>query len=371
MKFLSICLLSASLAGGAVAQAVGKPWGFATGVTGGGNAKPVYPQTNEELISLLNSADPQVIVLTKTFNFVGTAGTKTEDGCAPWGQAAACQLAINANGWCGDRAPVKVTYDVAGTKPIYVKSNKTLVGQGSAGVINGKGLYLSSVSNVIIQNIHITNLNPKFVWGGDALTFFGTDLVWIDHVRTSKIGRQHYVTGFGANKRHTWSHNFIDGKSDFSASCDGRHYWGVLISGDGDEITFQSKCLATSGRSPALSGNSLFHAVNSVWSDNPGHALEGGANGRGLFEGCYFNSIKTVTGTNPENKLFSASAANRAQCQASLGRTCLPNGYRNSGTFPQSDASFLGDFKGRHIAPAGSADEAFLNVPNKAGNGKL
>ncbi|KAK6220283.1 pectin lyase C [Colletotrichum tabaci] len=373
-SLLSALLLSVGLAApAAVAQVVGSPWGFATGVTGGGNAKPVYPTTNAELVALLGSAQPQVIVLTKTFQFVGTEGTTTaEDGCAPWGQAAGCQLAINANGWCGNRPRVRVTYDTAGTKPIYVKSNKTLVGQGSAGVISGKGLYLSGVSNVIIQNIQITDLNPKFVWGGDALTFFGTDLVWIDHVRTSKIGRQHYVTGFGGNKRHTWSNNYLDGKSDFSASCDGRHYWGILVSGDGDEITFQNNYIQyTSGRSPALSGNSIFHAVNSVWSDNNGHALEGGSNARGLFEGCYFDKIKEVAGTNLQNKLFSASPSNRAQCQAALGRTCLPNGYRSSGTFPHSDASLLADFKGRRIAPAGSADEAFLNVPKNAGNGKL
>lgn len=30
----------------------------------------------------------------------------------------------------------------------------------------------------------------------------------------------------------------------------------------------------TSGRSRALSGNTLFHAVHSVWADNSGHAME-------------------------------------------------------------------------------------------------
>ena len=41
----------------------------------------------------------------------------------------------------------------------------------------------------------------------------------------------------------------------------------------------------TSGRSPALSGSTLFHAVSSVFENNNGHAIEGTRNGEGLFRG--------------------------------------------------------------------------------------
>ncbi len=67
-----------------------------------------------------------------------------------------------------------------------MKSNKSLVGEGSSGVIIGKGLRIvSGATNIIIQNIMITNLNPQYVWGGDAITLDNTDLVWIDHVTVS------------------------------------------------------------------------------------------------------------------------------------------------------------------------------------------
>lgn len=75
------------------------------------------------------------------------------------------------------------------TRIIIVKSNKSLVGEGSSGVIKGKGLRIvSGATNIIIQNIMITDLNPQYVWGGDAITLDNTDLVWIDHVtvRTSR-----------------------------------------------------------------------------------------------------------------------------------------------------------------------------------------
>jgi pectate lyase len=91
-----------------------------------------------------------------SFDFTDSEGTTTETGCAPWGTDAACQVAINQNDWCTNYQPdapsVSVTYDNAGTLGITVNSDKTLIGEGSAGVIKGKGLRLvSGTSNVIIQ----------------------------------------------------------------------------------------------------------------------------------------------------------------------------------------------------------------------------
>jgi pectin lyase len=95
--------------------------------------------------------------------------------------------AINKDDWCGNYQPdapaTSVTYDEAGLDPIIVASDKTLIGSGSAGVIKGKGLRIVGGSNIILQNIHITELNPQYVWGGDAITLEGSDMVWIDHVK--------------------------------------------------------------------------------------------------------------------------------------------------------------------------------------------
>ena len=68
MKFLSaISFHAAALAGQAVAQTVsGAAEGFAKGVSGGGGASPVYPQTTQDLKSYLGDNEPRVIVLTKT-----------------------------------------------------------------------------------------------------------------------------------------------------------------------------------------------------------------------------------------------------------------------------------------------------------------
>ena len=40
--------------------------GFAKGVTGGGSATPVYPNSIDELVSYLGDSSPRVVVLSKT-----------------------------------------------------------------------------------------------------------------------------------------------------------------------------------------------------------------------------------------------------------------------------------------------------------------
>ena len=235
MKFTLLLALSA-LVSSASAGVYGAAEGFAKGVTGGGSATPVYPQTTAELIKYLGDSEPRVIYLTKTFDFTGTEGTVTETGCAPWGTGDKCQTAINANNWCSSSyQKITVKYDKAATVGIYVKSNKSLIGVGNKGVLKGKGLRLSNgVSNIIIQNVKITNLNPQYVWGGDAITLSGTDLVWIDRVTTSLIGRQHLVLGNDANKRVTVTNSFFDGMTTHSPACDTYQYWGLFFTGAND-----------------------------------------------------------------------------------------------------------------------------------------
>jgi pectin lyase len=123
----------------------GSPQGFARGTSGGAGGQTVTPSNNAELVNYLTSKDTLTIVLTKTFDFTGTEGTTTATGCAPWGTGTGCQTAINANNWCPSNAPkLQVKYDNAGTNPINMGSNKSLVGSGKNGVIKGKGLRLAN-----------------------------------------------------------------------------------------------------------------------------------------------------------------------------------------------------------------------------------
>jgi pectin lyase len=169
----------------AAQRVVGSAQGFATGVTGGGNAKPEHPQDVKELLKMLTDKTPRVIVLSKEYDFTGSEGKTTGTVCASWGDGPGCQKIIQKD--CGTKPKLTGTWDNAARIPISVASNKSLIGVGNKGVIKGKGLRMGKgSSNVIIQNIEVKDLNHQYVWGGDAISFDGADHVWVDHVTVCK-----------------------------------------------------------------------------------------------------------------------------------------------------------------------------------------
>jgi hypothetical protein len=172
----------------------------------------------------------------------------------------------------------------------------------------------------------------------------------------------------------TLSNNFINGYSPYSTGGDGYHYWTFEMVGKGDQITLQKNYIyRTAGRSPALSGSTLLHAVNNVWNGNTGHAIEGGeTTARGIFEGNAWINVNTVIGDYKGRIFTSPDAAANRKCASALGRACQDNYLAKSGNLAsQKDISFFSDFKGLHIAPAMSASQAAVKVPKTAGAGKI
>ncbi|KAL0944937.1 pectin lyase [Colletotrichum truncatum] len=369
----TILAVLAGFANLAAAQTVsGKAEGFASAVTGGGNATPVTPKDITELTKYLTDNQPRVILLNKEYDYTTSEGNVTGNVCASWGNGAACQKIIQDD--CSGKAGSTESWYKAPTKPIDVGNDKTILGVGSKGAIKGKGLRMRG-KNVIIQNIQVSDLNPKYVWGGDAIGFDGADLVWVDHVtKTARPGRQHYVFGFNPSKRITLSNNFINGESPYSTGCNGYHYWTFEMVGKDDQITMKNNYIyKTAGRGPALSGGTLLHAVNNVWNDIDGHMLEGGeAAARGIFEGNVFIKAKQMV-SDYKGKLFSSpDATTNAQCKSALGRACEVNVLdQTTSPFKYTDTSFFGDFKGLTIASAVAASKIKTSVPNNAGAGKL
>lgn len=246
MRFELAALLA--VAASASAQAVvGKAYGFATGVTGGGSAAAVTPTTADELAKYLSDDTARVILITKEFDFTGK--TATGSGCdrkscsasgTPAGQFYLGELSCAAS---DDNVPVSsITYDTAGTQALKVGSNKSILGVGGKGVLKGKGLSLAkNAKNVIIQGIEFTNINPGVVWGGDALDFQGgNDGVWVDHNKFSLVGRMFIVSHYSAS-RITVSNNEFDGTTTTSATCNDNHYWTMMFYGDG-RSPYRSDC---------------------------------------------------------------------------------------------------------------------------------
>ncbi|KAF4428275.1 putative pectin lyase precursor [Fusarium austroafricanum] len=237
---------------------------------------------------------------------------------------------------------------MAGISGINVASDKTIIGVGNKGIIKGKVLRLVNVKNIIVQNIHVTEFNPQYVWGGDAFTFSGTSKIWFDHCTTSLLGCQHYVFGRDKSTGITLSNNHINGRTQWSAGCDGYHYWTIEMVGQGDQITFQNIFVEhITGCGPALSTTTFIHAVNNVWSDINGHAIEGDTAGRGLVEGNVFKNVKQVVVDDFKGKLNSCpDSAAASATEKYLGHVCQGNIFITSGAFNRKDTGFLSEFKG-------------------------
>ncbi|KAG6579854.1 pectin lyase F [Phytophthora cinnamomi] len=264
--------------------------GFAAGTTGGGSATPDYPATIEELKHLLSDDQPRVIVLDKEFNFVGTEGTITETGCRPRAHTECLaknngfkgqdvilfpgDTTLTHTGGCDQQVKVQVTYDKATKDALFVSSNKTLRGIDQKGILRGKDLTIS---------------NSDF-----------------------------------------------DGRTEFSTSCDGRHYWGFILDGTTTRVSFLNNYIhETSGRSPKIVGasspnaNVVAHIANNYWADNSGHSFEPGANAFVLAEGNYFDD--TVEPVLADESKSSISTAD--DCRAALGRACSANVLEKCGAF--------------------------------------
>lgn len=197
-------------------------------------------------------------------------------------------------------------------------------------------------------------------------------MVWLDHIHTSKIGRQHIVAGNGGAGRLTISNSVIDGRSEKSAQCSTEHYWNLLLIGQqSDQISLIGNHLRDmSGRGPKVGSGTLVHAVNNVWENIIGHAFETESGTNLVIEGNVFDGVEVPIKAGGGGNIFAANdAATAAQCESAMGRACEVNSLTGAGPFEGADANVLGSIK--NPPPAVSASEAKTSVLSKAGTGKL
>lgn len=375
---LAAAVLAASQA--AAQSVVGTAYGFANGVTGGGDAKAVTVSTVEELADLLSDDTARTIVINGELDFTGTAATGA--GC----DRKSCSANNGGQFYLGDLscggddnvAVSSIKYDAAGPKPLKVGSNKSILGNGK-GVLIGKGLELANgASNVIIQGLEFKNINPGVVWGGDALGFKGNnDGVWVDHNKFSLVGRMFIVSHY-APSRLTISNNEFDGTTTTSASCNGNHYWTMMFYGDGDQVTLDKNYYHdVAGRAPKLGEDGTtgtFHAVNNYFSNMKGHAFDAYKGASALIEGNAFEAVSQpntdkAAGSSTLYTVPDTSAA--SACTSLLGRACEANSVDSSSgklaaLKADSVLSTLGKVKDALVKPL-AASEVAAHVKANAG----
>lgn len=379
--------LALLLGGVASVQAIGTALGYGSATTGGGGAAPATPTSTAQLLSWLSDSTARTIVLTSQFDFTNYYGTTSGKICIPWTCSPNPQVAIDSNNWCENYQPSAATgtatWYKSGTGYSYslkVGSNKTLLGVGSSAGIKGIGLLIQNAHNVIIQNIIISDINQRFVWGGDAIVIVGSTNVWIDHSYIKNVGRQFIVTGYDPAKNITISNNVFDGSEPYSAVCNGMHYWTALFTGTSDTITFtQNYVHQTSGRGPHVGGMSGYtqhvHVVNNYYDNVGGHALDSLVGAAVLAEGNYFNAVTTpsVPGDGG-NEYFIQSSSDLSACKTAFGRTCQANSLTSSGSVSRADSAVLSALKHesavtKYSPMAASAVAAYVLA--NAGVGKI
>lgn len=174
------------------------------------------------------------------------------------------------------------------------------------------------------------------------------------------------VTGYNANEGVTISNCELDGQTDWSASCDGYHYWTLFFIGDGDQITFKNNYVHhTSGRSPKVDEGSFVHIVNNYWYENSGHCFEG-EGGYALVEGNIFEAVNEIE-SDWSGAMF-APSSDSSSCDGAMGRDCMANAFTDSPTMEYSDTSALDKIEGLEVADAVDAASAKSSVYGSAGN---
>jgi len=331
------------------------PVGFGAGTTGGQGGTVVTVTTPAELKAALcgtmsggqcTDTTPRIIQVASVIDFRGTEGTQTSQGCTYSDNSCSVngkrEQILNVSTYCSGKTTYDITYDAAGPAPMRVGSNKTLIGIGANAGIKGKGLMITGgVSNIIVRNLSITDINEGVIWAGDAITIDNASKIWIDHNHIARIGRQMIVTGWGTAANVTLSNNFLDGTTDYGHYCDGRHYWTMLLVGENQSITLiGNKIYNTSGRSPELgkqstaSSGGTVHLVNNLYDQNYYMGIRTSDDVLSFIEGNYFTStglyffpIFKSSGTN--NLIYAPLDASVAtanvDCQAKLGRNCASN----------------------------------------------
>ncbi|KAJ0275108.1 hypothetical protein CBS470a_011454 [Colletotrichum nupharicola] len=310
-------------------------------------------------VTWLSDSTARVILIDKTFNYIGSEGTVSEKGCRAKSGCNASnggQDTIGKDSCDANESEVDVKYDKAAKTQLTVGSNKSIVGVGSKGIIQGKGLKIpQGTKNVIIQNIHITDLNPH------------------------KAGRMFIVSHFNPST-FTISNTEFDGVTAYSNSCNKNQYWGTMFVADGDQVTLDRNWYHDmSGRAPKISGTgTTVQAVNNYFSDNLGHNFDITKGTNVLLEGNVFSNAKTPITTDSSSSGASnfdvPDSGSISTCSSSLGRNCVANSLSGSGAWPSLKStaalSALGKSKANLVTPI-QASNVKSTVTGKAGIGRI
>ena len=346
---------AAGRAGGLATIVDERPIGGASlqsGTTGGGTyaaamaaGRVVNVTSVSQFLSAIAGTTPKVILIAAgTYDFTTTPMT-----------VQVCHVACNPT--------TPVAYEVTGSyfcptgatllnasltsSKVSVGSNKTIIGLGAGATLKNLQMDLSNSSNIILRNLTLSDINPGILDQGDALLFWPSDHVWVDHctfvnashsflniasgwdsagnlttltgymtfswnrfygqTTNSCGGKTHYAIGTNRNPGLTFHHNWIDNSNGRNPSLFGPYTWVHLFDNYVSTITYYGVS-ALCGASTLLEGNAFSKVAWAIYNN------DGGAPTYSYCHAGYFGNVYAALNDSSygarNNLLDSASTTN-------------------------------------------------------------
>jgi pectate lyase len=274
-----------------------------TTTTGGGNAAPNTVTTCDDLRKYLSDAQARVIEIPSGTTLDCRTAPRTQQACElqcskdaatpvfwriPVGDMTCTSLADTNGDGTLDIPAGKLVNKERREVSMKVGSNKTLRGLGSGATLLGVSLSIEKQSNIIVQNLKISEINPDLVEAGDGITINESHHVWVDHCELSMISDGYLDIRYGSSAV-TVSHNRIVGKNQYV--CGGQHHYISLVSDA--EVTFNNNYFDhPSGRNPKVSDASKVHLYSNFYDSVSYFCTSSGAGSEILVEGNYYRDSR-------------------------------------------------------------------------------
>jgi pectate lyase len=275
------------------------PLGHGRATTGGGETSPVVARSVDELVALLTSEEPAVILVPEArFDAPETVFDARRTG-ADVQTFEACP--VRCNDGSGMITYTAMPSDVVCPEPTTpmtrdernesLGSNKTLVGLGRGAMLRGLWLSIEQAENVVFRNLVFFDVNPETIETGDGVSIGGASRIWLDHLTFRWIGDGFLDVGNATDATFSWLH--FDGRSEFA--CAGRHPRANELSASVATIhhSFYDRVL---GRAPAVNGSvASVHLLNNVVFDDPDYGVAANCGAEVVVEGSSFESVAFPT----------------------------------------------------------------------------
>ncbi|PAU66269.1 hypothetical protein BZL41_02545 [Pseudomonas sp. PIC25] len=332
--------------------------------TGGGSTAPIQVTSCDQLVSALNSSSPAVVQIPNTTIDCRTTA-RVQQACSftcakqdPANPSKLFYWVETGSNTCESIKESMKFYEISfkgrvnktrNERYVVVKSNKTLEGLGANSRVLGASFYLKDVSNIIIRNLAIEQVNPDLIEAGDGISMMNTHHIWLDHLRTSMISDGHVDMYDSRNVTLSWN-RFYGANPNV---CGGQHAYVNLVSNS--QATYHHNYWEKSqARNPYVGGqNSKIHLFNNFWQNITHYAIGAYNFGQVKVEGNYFeNSVKPHW--NYQNGLIDANISSNVYTGVSATDSYKDTGSTLSWSVP-------------YVYQRDSADKARTDIISQAG----